>query len=101
MAPPLHERFIQECEKREMTPSDFIRRLVDAALEQIDTPTSYLTRMPGESVRVAEEIQRIATKRGFPTPVKQRGFAWDGSGDEITPAQQHMNRQAAIEKKRK
>ena len=35
MAPPLHERFIQECEKRELTPSDFIRRLVDAALEQI------------------------------------------------------------------
>jgi hypothetical protein len=97
MAPPLHERFIQECEKREMTPSDFIRRLVDAALEQIDTPTTYLRRMPGERAPLSSGGHEAAHKRIASPGV--RGFAIGGG--EITAQDQLTSRQAIIEKKRK
>jgi hypothetical protein len=93
MAPPLHERFIQECERREMTPSDFIRRLVDAALEQIDTP-----RERDPVIVVTEERM----KRLFRYPPKYpsvRGFAIGGG--EITAEDQQASRQANIQKKRK
>lgn len=50
--PPLHERFLQECERRDISPSDFIRKAVEAMMDHIDTAAVA----PGSVVPVDPEV---------------------------------------------
>lgn len=53
-APPLHERFVQECDRRDINPSEFIRRAVEAMMDHIDTPKET-TRAAHVPMRTSEE----------------------------------------------
>lgn len=58
-APPLHERFVQECEKRDISPSEFIRRAVEAMMDHIDTPAKgvVVSRPPNMLDRREHKIE--------------------------------------------
>ena len=95
-APPLYERFMQECGEREITPSEYIRRAVEAMMDRIDTKATVKTwgdrKNFGGLSHAIEDRQRL-------TPTKARGFAVDGSG-EITADQQLENRQGELVRKK-
>lgn len=68
----LHERFLAECEKREIKPSEFGRRAIEAIVDRMgDEPATRSFVIPaGSSVSV------VIPKR---LPPQVRGFAIDGS----------------------
>lgn len=82
--PPLHERFIAECERREISPSDFIRKAVEAMMDHIDTPGPAMERPRLVTPSVIEAVAKaeaIAHAMGRLSPMRGvRGFAVDGSG---------------------
>lgn len=77
-APPLHERLIQECERLEITPSEFIRKLADAALNQMEEDRP--AKPPSDDLGHHGPKDRDRQLKRLPPQV--RGFAALG-GDPI------------------
>ena len=82
MAPPLHERFLQECERRDISPSDFIRQAVELMMDHIDTRAHEETEPWQDAKPVPLPTARIAP-RPLPSDPKRlpsgvRGFSLDG-----------------------
>lgn len=89
LSPTLHERFVQECEKRDISPSEFMRKAVEAMMDRMDEPalrettgayTPILTP-PTPSLLFAGRVSETnkATHADFVHRQAVRGFAMDGS----------------------
>lgn len=74
-APPLHERFVQECEKRDISPSEFIRRAVEAMMDHIDTPAKgvVLSRSPNMLDRREHKIEMVTVPSAARKPPEVPG----------------------------
>lgn len=87
--PPLHERFLQECERRDISPSDFIRKAVEAMMDHIDTPSSARASADDWEVPMdivirpdipANTVLRQGSPKDGPEGMRGvRGIAMDGS----------------------